>query len=219
MEQFSRSRIVAGSYIKSVRSSASGSRRRTGGSRRWLEWRRPSSAASRAWAGWFNSGPQLTTSSNCLDCWRHDESVRSTPQGNSSDAGASENPPHSPEEARNPRFRSKNPSTIWLRQQPAHPANSPVGLYLSSLVTAGKHAPTFGSDVARKLRKLGLRRTLASRSCAEPRRRSPHRPRIARHTHRRDLALRVIAQIVPIRHEQDGTPGVQYPDHRGHRIL
>jgi hypothetical protein len=70
--------------------------------------------------GWMvQFRPQLTTSSGCLDCWRQDESVRSTPQGNSSDAGVSENPPHSPEEARNPRFRSKNPSTIWLLLQPA----------------------------------------------------------------------------------------------------
>ena len=78
-------------------------RRRTGGSR-WLEWRRPSSAASPAWAGCFNSGPQLTTSSDCLDCWRQDESVRSTPQGNSSDAGASENRCIRPKKPETPDF-------------------------------------------------------------------------------------------------------------------
>ena len=47
---------------RSARSSASGSRRRTAGSRRWVAWRRPSSAASRGWAGCFSSRPQLTTS-------------------------------------------------------------------------------------------------------------------------------------------------------------
>jgi hypothetical protein len=70
-------------------------------------------------------------------------------QGNSSDAGASENPLHSPEEAGNPRFRSGNPSTnsFFSSLLADDPAAGPQNV----VATAAAHLQTAGAMGYRKL--------------------------------------------------------------------